>query len=252
VSTHDPIFDRLPISSLTVDVIVQRKLSRIKARRMADRLNFDALGVITVSRRLDGVNAVMDGQHRVEALRIAGYGDGKVQCSIFDGLTIDEEAALFLRLNDTTIVRSRDKARISVIEGEPSAVAMNAMLERYGWHIVAGSSGNCFKAVSTLRCIWDNDVSAAERAIRTISLAWPSAASRGRSDRRIVEGLGLLFIRCGQTVDDDALIGKLSRVTPDSIIAAASSHPAKASLGVARYVVDLYNKGRRTTRLPAY
>ena len=57
--------------------------------------NFDPakLGVLVVSHRADGTYAVLDGQHRLAALRRLGYD--AANCIVLEGMTIRQEADYF-------------------------------------------------------------------------------------------------------------------------------------------------------------
>ena len=61
--------------------------------------NFDPakLGVLVVSHRADGTYAVLDGQHRLAALRRLGYD--AANCIVLEGMTIRQEADYFRRQN---------------------------------------------------------------------------------------------------------------------------------------------------------
>ena len=62
--------------------------------------NFDPakLGVLVVSHRADGTYAVLDGQHRLAALRRLGYD--AANCIVLEGMTIRQEADYFRRQNE--------------------------------------------------------------------------------------------------------------------------------------------------------
>ena len=62
--------------------------------------NFDPakLGVLVVSHRADGTYAVLDGQHRLTALRRLGYD--AANCIVLEGMTIRQEADYFRRQNE--------------------------------------------------------------------------------------------------------------------------------------------------------
>src|SRR5688572_26571882 len=82
---------RVAVSTLNIDPAIQRQLDRRRVERIANDLNVDAIGVITVSQREGGSLFVVDGMHRVEALKLAGGEGESVDARVFTGLTIAED-----------------------------------------------------------------------------------------------------------------------------------------------------------------
>ena len=90
----------LKVGELTVDPVVQRtRLSEPKVRKIFANFNPDALGVITVSLRKDLTYVVLDGMHRVEAVRRLTDNTGTMAAHVLEGLSLAEEAEIFLDLN---------------------------------------------------------------------------------------------------------------------------------------------------------
>lgn len=253
---HEPDVYPLAVSTLMVDPRVQRPLDKRRVTKIAEALNFDALGVITVSRRDNGDNAVIDGQHRVEALREAGHGSMAVTCRVFKGLGLPEEAAMFRLLNNTAKPQYIDQFRVRVIEGDENAVAIARIITRHGWKIDMQTGSNTFAAVAALERIYNLDDISAERALVTVTRAWGHESNAG--DGRIVEGVGLVHVRYGDAVETDDLIDRLSKVPggPGALLGRARG--LKDLIGstvpraVAEITVELYNARRRTKALPPW
>ena len=90
----------LKVGELTVDSRVQRsRLNENKVRKIYANFNRDALGVITVSYRKDKSYVVLDGMHRVEVVRRLTDNTGTMACHVLTGLSLEEEAEIFLDLN---------------------------------------------------------------------------------------------------------------------------------------------------------
>lgn len=251
-----PELRQLTVAELIVDPNVQRSLDRARAARIADELDMNAIGVITVSRRPNGTYHVVDGQHRVEAIRLAG-GDGeRVQCRIFEGLTVMEEAHLFRLLNNTTRLMAIDKFKVRVVEGEPVAVFISDALARHGWKVELQSAGQSFSAVAAAERIYNRDKDAVERTISTITRAW--GHTNAGVDGRIFEGLGLVFARYGSAVDDSDLVERLARYAGGPARLLGNARGMKDLLrvtvvaGVAEVIVELYNVRRKTRALPPW
>lgn len=252
---NDPELRPLNISALTVDPRVQRALDVRRVRKIADSLNWDAIGVITVSARENGDYAVIDGQHRTAALREAGHGEN-VMCRVFTGLTIAEEAEMFRLLNNTAKPQYIDLFRVRVIEGDPAAVDMARMLKRHGWKVTIGTQTGVFAAVAAFERIYNLDDVAAERTIATITRAWGRDA--GNADGRLVEGIGLVYVRYGDAVDTDDLINRLARFAGGANALIGKARGLRDLVGstvpraVAEIVVEEYNRRRKTKALPPW
>ncbi len=254
----------LQVSELMVDPNVQRTCDYGRAQKIADELDMDALGIITVSRRPNGFNHIVDGQHRVEGVRLARGDEQRVPCRIHFGLTREEEARLFRLLNNTARPTAIDKFRIRVVEGEPVAVAISEVLGVHGWKVEGSPVEGSFASVVAIERVWRREPDAVERTIATITNAW-GRTTKG-SNGGIVEGIGLVYARFGDAVDDFALADKLSRFggksardiadRPARLIGAArgiaETYGWPVSKGVADLVVETYNKGRTTRALPAW
>jgi hypothetical protein len=92
----------LPIHQLRIDPTINRPLNRQRVHTIAEKFDPDAIGVLTVSVRPDGTYLLLDGQHRLAALRQAGWdGQQKVPCDLRHGLSQVQEVALFVKLNNT-------------------------------------------------------------------------------------------------------------------------------------------------------
>lgn len=247
---------QLTVSALIVDPNVQRTLDRNRASAMADNLDMAAIGVITVSHRGNGSYHVVDGQHRVEALRLAG-GDGeKIDCRVFDGLTLEDEAKLFRLLNNTKGLQAIDKFRVRVVEGEPIAMFIEQILNKHGWKLAMGNGSGTFAAVTAVERVWARDKEAVERTVVTLTRAFGHDAIAVHGS--LVEGVGLVYARYGEAVDDKGLADRLARYPGGAarLIGAArgiaQTYRFTLSAGIADLVVELYNSGRKTKALPPW
>lgn len=245
-----PELRQLPVAGLIVDPNVQRSLDRGRVAKIAEDLDLSAVGVITVSHRGNGSYHVIDGQHRVEALRLAG-GDGeKISCRIFDGLTIEDEARLFRLLNNTAKLQALDKFRVRVVEGEPVATAITQILAKHGWKIYPALGDGHFSAVVAAERIYNRDQNAFERTLTTITRAW--GHDYAGVDGRIFEGIGLVYARYGSAIDDSQLADRLARRGggPNRLLGDARGfrdmYRLSVTVGVADIIVELYNARRKT------
>lgn len=243
----------LPVSKLIVDPNLQRNLDRQRAARIAEDLDPAAIGVITVSRRANGSYHIIDGQHRVEALRLAGGDKEQVNCRVFTGLSAEDEARMFRLLNNTTRLQALDKFRVRVVEGEKVATHISDLLAKYGWKVALSGADGTFIAVVSAERVYLRDPVAIERTIATITRAWGHTTTG--TDGRIVEGLGMVYARYGSAVDDNDVVDRLAKYAggPNRLLgnARAVRDMYRISVGsaVADIVVELYNARRKTRAL---
>lgn len=256
----EPLFQRIHVSQLYVDPIVQRALDAHRAQKLASKFDPNAVGALVVNHRSDGKYYIIDGQHRHAAAIIAGY-DGKLNCVVHDSLPVDQEAALFLSLNDSKLVQAIDKFRMRVLAHEPAAITINNIIERYGWRVNWSSTEGSLNAPNALEKVYDgagvltdgkSHPELVEVVLATITAAWghPSAASHSI----ILGGLGQLFARYGAAVDIRKLTAELSKSRPVDLVTKAKGikdgQGGTVPAAMAKVLVGLHNKGRRTNRLP--
>lgn len=246
----------LAVSSLNVDPGIQRGLDRRRVSKMAEALDLDALGVVTVSHRANGTYHVVDGQHRIAAVRLAGGDSVKVMCRVFDGLSSEAEARLFRLLNNTVKPQQIDLFRIRVVEGDPVAVDIQRMIEANGWRLVFGTRPGAFVAVAAAERIYRLDPVALEKTFNVVTRAWGHAQSS--VDGRVIEGIGLVLARYGTAVDVADLTDRLARYGGGAGALIGKARGLRDLRGgqicraLAEIVVDLYNARRKTRALPGW
>jgi len=120
--------DAVPVRSIRADHTYQRELVRSRVARMVAEFDSSLLGVIEVSRRDDDTYAVIDGQHRLEAARIARGRESSIACNIHTGLTVEEEAQLFFDI-DRKRVRLTGWARWNARRGAGEQLVLDETLQ---------------------------------------------------------------------------------------------------------------------------
>lgn len=255
---------------LTVDPRVQRNPDPARVRRMADTWDDLMVGVLVVSHRsgfviLDGQPVgqqqesfvVLDGQTRLEAFRLVCSDDrstsGLLTAQVYEGLSLQEEASIFLRHNDRRAVTPLDRYRIAVTAKEEWALDIRDISERHGWYIIGAEvlhGGRRFGAVGSAEKIYrlDDGISLG-RVFDVIDAAWQNPS--GAVCLETLHGLGTLFYRHGDRIDSRSLVRRLAKTgfnkflsgVADRRRAVPGTSLAKAS---ADWTLDLYNAGRRS------
>lgn len=255
--------ETLKTDQLSVDRTVQRGLNHRRVDEMVENFELEALGVLAVSHREDDQYHIVDGQHRWAAASKVGVPF--LQCKVYEGLTRQQEAALFRVLNNTKIVNPIDKFTVRVVERDPAAVFIHDALERSGWHISTAYRGNgAFAAVAAIEWVYDGagikpntrQQSAVRQVFEILTAAWGYDPDAVRAD--IVKGLGLFLVRFDGELDLAKIVKMLAtfeggplRLTADGRLSRSLRHSTAAD-SVAEILTNLYNKKRTVNRLPEW
>jgi hypothetical protein len=232
-------------------------------KKMKEGFDPNLLGVPMVSSRADGTQVWLDGQNRGDLLRRSGWGDQKIQCRVFTGLTTAQEAELFLGHNDNRQVKVVYKFLARVTAGDEAAVAINAIVQSFGWRINDQVGGKHITAVKSLERIFHGDRNtddtmapgrALQRTLRVVTEAWGYKAEAVNGD--VLLGVGSIFNRFGDVVDLAVLIKKLAEFPagPSGLLGKARGmrqyQGGTVAHCVSEVVVTAYNARRRSNVLP--
>lgn len=251
--------ETLPLSRLEVDPRVQRPLNPAKVQNFVSSFNPAGMGVISVSRRNPVTEIIIDGQHRAEAARRVTDNAGEALCHVYEGLTLEQEAELFLLLNNTTKPRLIDKHRVQVTAGVPMAVEIDKLTREYGWKVDPQAGPASITAIGSLQRIWrlseqvQADPHLITMTLMVINRAWGVQENAARGV--VMEGLAALFAEYGARVDTDILIRRLKDYAggPEGLHDHAQTYSklerTTVPMAVARLAVQEYNVGRRVNGL---
>lgn len=267
--------ESVKLDELIVDHDVQRSLNNNRVDSLVNDFRPDGLGVITVSRRDDGTLHVVDGQHRVYAVRAFNARKAQppintMEATVYSGLSVSDEALLFRVLNNTKRVGTYDRFKVRLVEGDLTAVELDKSLKMYGWHVSPnklrdGKGG--FQAVAALEWVYRGadltdppaadqlgNVASVRSLLNIVTSAWGHDAEGVRED--IVKGLGKFLIRYGDRIDLAKLTSELAKTSPlqlhsdGKLIRSIRSLPAADA--IADILTGLYNKKRTVHRLPEW
>jgi hypothetical protein len=236
----------VPLGQMNVAPAAQRKFFPKHAQDMADDFDLEGMGYPVLNYR-DGTWWIVDGQHRVAALRILGFADEDViECECFVGLTEKEEADLFLRRAKSKPIHSGDKFRISVNADREDEVAIQKIVTDLGLKVGIGS-GNNIQAVGALGKVYrEAGATVLGRTLLIIREAYGDRAFTAT----LIGGIGLLLHRYGNNVDSARLIGAMKKASGGVEAIEQSANQLRRSLGgskpaaAAGALVQLYNKSR--------
>ena len=225
--------EKVRIGTLTVPTVgrAQRPFHQAKGDRIAREFDINLFGFPVVC-RVDAVNWLVDGQHRVYGLQKSGCAGptDEVDFEVYHGLTMAEMATMFLGRNRSTPVTAFERFGVAVTAGYPAEVAIAAIVESVGLKIGHPKvAGNVF-AVGALRRVYDRDGGEVlTRVLRVLRDAF-EAAPKEAFGRRLVEGLGLVL--AAYSVLDDALLVRSLSALPHNV--QRRSHACRAASSESR------------------
>lgn len=200
----------VPIADMKVSPKAQREFKESHAADYAADFDLEALGYPVVSKR-DGNFYIVDGQHRVAALKMIGWGDQSIQCEVYDGLTESEEAELFLRRDKRRAIQAFDRFRIGVVAEREEETDINRIIMGCGLRVATDQDPKSIAAVGALHKTYRNGgAKVLSRSVRILRDGFPDDPAAFH--RPLVEGAGLLCQRYNGDLDDDDLKKKLAAV----------------------------------------
>lgn len=244
--------------------VTQRPFRLHRGRYLAANLDLNKLGYPVVNHR-DGIFWVLDGQHRFYSLRENGFENDSIDCEVYDGLTDEQCASIFLGRNNTLHVAPFDKFKIACTANDPKACAIQRAVESQGAKVSQSRDENCIGSVSALGKVYDlaggghvGEVVVGQ-TVRAIKNAF--AGDAAAFDQHLIQGVGLVFIRNNGHTNERDLSARIG-ATPQGvrgILQRAEAQRARTgnqkAQCVAAAVVDIYNKGvgaRGAKRLPSW
>lgn len=250
----------IKVKELYIDLSYQRVPNERKVMNIVNNFNPDALGALICSARDDGTIAVIDGGHRLAALRFLNKEDMNVNCLVYFGLSLEDEANIFTQMNDNrTKPKTSDIFKSKVVSGDRDAIDVNNILKSFNLGITNGPANNAVRAVGTLNAIYKkNGRLITIKTIDTLIKAFDSHSS-SLSDTAMlaVAQIYSVFNNKNSSIDQDRLIKVISSFG-NSMLWRNKGQIITQSLGykdvhtaMAVCAVNEYNKKLRTNRLDA-
>lgn len=244
----------------TIDRAVQRDegIDWARVKREAARFNPSALGVLILSERLDGSFVVLDGMHRIEFAKAAGW-DQPLDAIVFHDLTVEEEAGLFLLYNNKKDPSAMSRFKARVVTRNEVAVEIDRIIHENGWEVNRNGAPGSLAAVDAAERVFRTGAGALpegeynnllDQVLATITAAW--GLDPAGVHQHILSGMGMFYARFWQTSDAHKLVRELRGVTPKTLLAdaraARGNHKYRAPTmpaSVALQLTDLHNRNKR-------
>jgi hypothetical protein len=238
---------------LQIDKRVQGTLWPGRVKKIAEEFDPAAVGEITVSQRKNGTQWVMDGQHRVAAAKLAGYTD-KMAARVFTGLSLADEARLFVLKNNTKLPALVDRLFVAAEAGDDVALQVRKILDKHGWGLKDKHRVSAAGAIQSLAKLDVDEIHGVlDRTMTIITAAFDYAPES--TNKIIVLGLGQVINKYPLTFRDPRAISVLVRLTPGEVLDhVATLRPAYGPTGAfSSWLIRQYNLGLSArNKLPSW
>lgn len=248
----------VPLANMHICAPAQRDLNSARVDLLAAEFDLAMFGFPVVSFR-DGRYYIVDGHHRIEALKkwLGDWDRQSVTCRVYAGLSERGEADMFDRLNNVLAVKAFDKFRVRVSAGRPTESAVKHIVEGVGLKIASDSGDGSVSAVSTLVRIYARN--GGPTLARSLGLINNSFGRSGLVTP-VMDGMARVCGRYNGQLDDAEAVehlrdlrGGIGQLMARANLLRNQTHQAISEC-VAAAVVDVINKKKKrgTTRLPSW
>lgn len=245
----------LPVGTLLIDHRYQRPLNQSWARELASHWDDRLMGIFTVAERDDGFY-LLEGQHRQAALVTRGEGHRPVAALAWKGLSLKEEADIYLGRNTVKISTTLALFHAKLASGDKAAGEIHRVVtELHGFKIGQGGK----KTISSVGALsklqsWGT----LSAAFYIASQAWgdkndPSLYFRGP----VLMALGAMQRFYGKLLDQKRLAQQIRPFTANELNHMAQARVAgRSAKSGASYIVivdimrTLYNHRMKDRALP--
>ena len=241
-------------NDLMVDLSYQREINKNKVVNIVKSYNPNAIGVVTLSIRENGDLYIIDGQHRVEALKQLGYGNSDINAIVFFDLTIQEEARLFVIMNESrTKPKKSDLYKASITSGDNNLIDLNNMLNRNNIVVDDRPGDGVMRAIGTLEKVTAKiGIVNAEKVVKVLMSANGNNSTSFQA--QYITAVSTIIVKY-KNVDMDRLslaikkLGEPSLVITKTQMIASDAKFVTKSLTLSAMIIDSYNAYLKNNRL---
>lgn len=244
----------IQLDRVAVSDVVQRDLKPSRVDYLVAHFDREQLGTPVVNER-GGRFFVIDGQHRMAAMREVCGDSAQVQCWTYVGLTEAEEAEKFLQINDVLAVSAMDRYKIGVEAGREVEADIDRIVRSCGLMVTRAKTDGGIGAVGTLRKVYlRNGAYNLGRTLRILNAAWGQAGM----ESYVIDGIGQLCGRYNGDLADELLVLKLKNMRGGvkglmgkaAVIREKTRQPVGQCVAAA--AVEVLNAGKGGKKLPSW
>lgn len=244
----------VPLDRMRINPSAQRDLRQARVDHLVANLDLELIGAPIVNER-GGWFYVIDGQHRIEALRQFGFTDEKIQCWTYVGLTEQEEAERFLVTNDALAVDAISKYRSAITAERSVECDIDRVVRSLGLVVSRDKIPGAIGAVGTLRRVYARSgPSVLAHSLAIIRDAFGDAGL----EAVVIDGIGLVVQRYADDLDRDKAVKALSGMNGGVGGLLGLAERLRAKTGnqkaqcVAATTVETINRGRGGKKLASW
>jgi hypothetical protein len=247
----------VPLAKMRVSPLAQREQKQSRIDYIDANMDLEQLGTPTVNQR-DGWFYIIDGAHRVAAYKQwlgEGWINQQLQCWTYVGLTEQEEAEIFLQLNDVLAVSAMDKFLRGVVAERPDETDIDRVVRAAGLRVSRDKSEGSIRAVGTLRKVYSRG--GAGVLSRSLGIIRDAYGSPGL-EAPVIEGIGYLCARYNGELDVPTAVQRLASAHGGVGGLLNAAEKTRRQTGqprgqcVAAAAVDLINRGKGGKKLPSW
>lgn len=243
---RDKITSTVKANDLKIDHSYQRVPSQAKIDKIIKNFNSSAIGVVTLSIRENNDLYIIDGQHRVEALKKMGLGDRDLNAIVLFNLTVAQEAELFVTMNDSRTKPKRgDIYRASVKAGDSVSVEIQSVFDKFGLKVAEKPGYKIIRAIGTVHKVYSRiGVNKLEEVLSLLIEANGDHSTSFQAE--YIEAVSCLVVqfkdldkkRLSQAING---IGDPALAVLKASSIATTSKPIDKTLSLASMILDKYN-----------
>ena len=260
-SVQDEIFSKevhnpgtlrdLPSTLITSGLPYQKPLNEREVQQLIETWDDRLLEPLVVSFR-DGKYNLIDGQHRLNALQKMNDGQAvTLSCLIFTGMTYEEEAALYFKLDQGRKRLSMAQAINAQLESrcDPTLNEISRLTAAIGfkWPVYKNRGGS--NEITATRAIVNAyEFLGSDAFVRMLLLLKNTWGGEPDSlTALMLSGVAMLIKTYETELNDRIFAQHLSMITPVSILRRAKCDYSTNNNGLrcARVLLECYNKGCR-------
>lgn len=220
-----------------------RPINNVIAKKWSKKFSMKLVNAIIVSNR-DGVNYIVDGQHRSAAARIKGIRT--LPAVVHYGLSYEEEAELFVELNkERRGLLVSEVFRGEVEAGNPRAIDLKSAIHAADYEIGKGQGRRKVQALQVLQKIYSADgPEMVTQVLQVLGDAYDGSSEA--NGRLMILGVWRFVSVYKGMFSRDRLVKRLALTPPSDIIRDAKNklYDGKSDATRAGIIIrNVYNKG---------
>jgi hypothetical protein len=240
---------------------LQKEFKESRAEHIAANFDLNGLGRLVLNLR-EGIYWIIDGCHRHHGLLKNEFGDYDVECEVYENLTDTEMASVFLLHAGRRVMSAFETFHVRCESAAARECDIRRIVEANGAKISRNKEPACISSVASLGKAYDAAGGVVlGQIVRVINRAFTGDPTA--FDGQLIQALGLVLNRYnGKTTEkglnEKVLIAHLSEAPNglQGLFRRAEAQRERTgnhkSQCLAAVIVEVYNKGERTNRLPSW